>query len=178
MSTHSTDREHGEAQTSTRWKLDPSRSTVEFRVRHFWGLITVSGRFDRFDGSLSVSPDGTRQIELTIDADSIHTDRARRDTHLRAADFFNVSDHPQVRFRSTRVVDEGDGRLLRVAGELEAAGKRIPLTFDAVVRTPDDGLEFEATTTADQRALGMTWSPLGILRTPSTLHVNARLEQV
>src|ERR1700694_3215403 len=100
MSTHSTDREHGEAQTSTRWKLDPSRSTVEFRVRHFWGRSAASGGSDRFDASLSVSPDGTRQIELTIDADSIHTDRARRDTHLRAADFFHVSDHPQVRFRS------------------------------------------------------------------------------
>jgi polyisoprenoid-binding protein YceI len=29
------------------WRLDPARSSVEFHVRHFFGLITVRGRFDR-----------------------------------------------------------------------------------------------------------------------------------
>ena len=33
----------------------------------------------------------------------------------------------------------------------------------------------EATTTVDHRVLGMTWSPLGILRSPSTLIVRGRL---
>jgi hypothetical protein len=37
-------------------------------------------------------------------------------------------------------------------------------------------LEIEATTTVDQRReLGMTFSPLGVIRTPSTLHVRGRL---
>lgn len=179
MSTLSTDpHQHAEPQAGTRWELDPARSTVEFRVRHFWGLVTVKGTFERVDGSLALAPDGTRRIELTIDADSVDTSLARRDAHLRSADFFAVSEHPRVSFASTRVVDEGDGRLLRVAGDLEAAGKRIPLSFDALVHEVDDGLEVEATTTADHRALGMTWSPGGMLRAPSTLHVKARLRKL
>jgi polyisoprenoid-binding protein YceI len=27
-----------------RWRLDPSASTAEFRVPHFWGLVTGAGR--------------------------------------------------------------------------------------------------------------------------------------
>jgi polyisoprenoid-binding protein YceI len=35
-----------------RWRLDPSASTAEFRVPHFWGLVTVKGHFERLDGYL------------------------------------------------------------------------------------------------------------------------------
>jgi hypothetical protein len=40
--------------------------------------------------------------------------------------------------------------------------------------TPTE-LEIVAETSVDQRDLGMTWSPLGIARTPSKLVVNGRL---
>jgi hypothetical protein len=36
-----------------------------------------------------------------------------------------------------------------VAGEVEAAGSRVPLAFDASVRLVDGDLELEATTTVD-----------------------------
>ena len=43
------------------------------------------------------------------------------------------------------------------------------------MRVVDGELEVEAVTYADQRQLGMTWSPLGMLRAPSKLIVRARL---
>ena len=122
---------------------------------------------------LRVGPDGTK-IELTVDADSLDTGNATRDKHLRSADFFHIAAHPQVRFTSTRVHDAGDG-MLHVEGELEAAGKVVPLEFDATVRQVDDALELEATTTVDQRQLGMSSGRLGMIRPPATLHVKARL---
>jgi polyisoprenoid-binding protein YceI len=30
------------------WRLDPEHSSVEFHVRHFYGLIKVKGRFTRY----------------------------------------------------------------------------------------------------------------------------------
>ena len=60
-------------------------------------------------------------------------------------------------------------------GELEAAGRKVPLSFEASVRQIDGELEAEATALVDQRLLGMTWSPLGTVRSPSTLRVKARL---
>jgi hypothetical protein len=47
--------------------------------------------------------------------------------------------------------------------------------LDAAVHEFGDELEVEATSLVDQRLLGMTFSPLGALRSPSALHVRARL---
>ena len=44
---------------SGRWRLDPTRSDVEFHVRHVYGAITVKGHFERFEGTLDLKdPDG------------------------------------------------------------------------------------------------------------------------
>ena len=117
-----TTRTEESAAAPTRWALDREGTSVEFAVKTFWGLTTVHGRFDRSDGSYEVGPDGPI-IELTIDADSIDTGNKTRDRHLRSAAFFDVAEHPQVRFKSTRVHEVGDG-FLHVVGRLEAAGGR------------------------------------------------------
>ena len=153
------------------WRLDPSRSSVEFHVRHFYGLMTVKGTFSRYEGTLTL--DSPRVVELTIDADSLDTKMAKRDTHLRSADFFDVAKHPQVRFVSDSVTL--DGERLTVRGELHAAGRQVPVEVEATLRQVGDELEIEASTRVDHRELGMTWSPLGIMRAPSTLIVRGRL---
>jgi polyisoprenoid-binding protein YceI len=79
-----------------------------------------------------------------------------------------------VRFTSTRV-HHVTAEVLHVVGRLEAAGRVMSLEFPATVRQLDDALEIEATTTVDQRRLGMSNGRLGIIRPPATLHVNARL---
>ena len=153
------------------WRLDPGRSSVEFHVRHFYGLMTVKGHFDRYDGTLQLN--GRPAVELVIDADSLDTKHKQRDKHLRSADFFDVANHPQVRFESDdATLAEGT---LKVRGRLHAAGNSIPLDVDAVVREVDGELEIEARALADHRKLGMTWSPLGIMRAPSTLIIHGRL---
>jgi polyisoprenoid-binding protein YceI len=156
-----------------RWVVDTARSTLEFRVRNYWGLTTVVGHFRRFDGSYTVGPD-ERAVELIVDAGSLDTGIRRRDEHLRSSTFFDVEAHPHVRFTANDVTGAGNGTL-RVRGELEAAGKKVPLAFEAAVRVLDGELEAEATTLVDHRLLGMTLSPLGAVRSPSTLHVKARL---
>jgi polyisoprenoid-binding protein YceI len=80
-----------------------------------------------------------------------------------------------VRFASNRVRTAADG-LLHVEGDLEAGGNVVPLEFDATVLQLEDGaLEVEATTTVDQRQLGMSSGKLGMIRPPATVHVKARL---
>jgi polyisoprenoid-binding protein YceI len=61
----------------TRWRIDPQRSGVEFHVRNLYGLQTVKGRFERYDGTLDLAAEAS--IELTIEADSLTTGNARRD---------------------------------------------------------------------------------------------------
>ena len=111
------------------WRLDRSRSSVEFHVPNFYGLMTVKGRFDRYEGTLQLN--GRPAVALAIDADSLDTKHGKRDKHLRSA--------------------------------------------DAAMREVDGELEVEASALADHRNLGMSWSPLGIMRAPSKLIVRGRL---
>lgn len=96
-----------------------------------------------------------------------------RDKHLRSADFFDVEDHPMVRFVSDSA--ELQGKRLKVRGELHARGDSIPLELDAQLRRVGDELQVESCTYVDQRKLGMPHSPLGMIRTPSELIVRGRL---
>ena len=154
-----------------RWQLDPQRSSVEFRAQHFWGLMTVKGHFDDYEGKLDLSANPA--IELTIDAASVQTGHAKRDRHLRSADFFDAENNPRVRFVSESIAPQGDG--LKVRGRLFARDQSIPLELDAHVRQIDAGLEIEAATRAPHRELGMTWSPLGMIPPRSELLVNGYL---
>ena len=160
----------------TRWRLDPSAASAEFRVPNLWGLASVKGHFQRLDGRLEVDGDEHWYMELTLDADSLDTGNRTRDRHLRSADFFDVEHHTQVRFRSSKVSDDGGGRL-RVEGELEAAGERDRLQVEVTVKHADGGLELDAAATVDQRQLGMTFSPLGVIGTPTAVSVHARLRR-
>jgi len=137
--------------------------------------MTVRGRFDRFEGSYEAGPDGIT-IELTVDGASLDTGNAKRDEHLRSADFFGIADHPEVRFMSTRVSYAGEG-VLHVHGQLEAAGTVVPVELDATLRATGGGLEIEATTTVDHARFGMSSGPLGMIRPPVVLHVKAHLTQ-
>jgi polyisoprenoid-binding protein YceI len=153
------------------WRLDPARSRVEFHVRHFYGLMTVKGRFDQYQGTLDLQADPA--IELVVEADSLDTKQKKRDVHLRSKDFFHVAEHPHVRFASETVTVKGDQ--ITATGQLNAAGRSIPVHVVGTIRPADDEYEIEASAQADHRELGMTWSPLGILRAPSTLLVSGRL---
>jgi len=157
-----------------RWVVDPAQSTVEFRVKHVWGLSTVTGRFERFDGTYTLGADGAT-IELDVDAASLDTGNKRRDRHLRDLAFFHVEQHPRVRFTSADIRELGSGKLW-VEGELEAAGRTIPVSFEASRRDVGAELELEVSTPVDQRLLGMTYTALGTLRAPASVHVLVRLK--
>jgi polyisoprenoid-binding protein YceI len=176
MTTHRTaDQTHDEL-AGTHWRLDQSASHAEFRVPHFWGLVTVKGRFERLDGRLDIDENHRRDMTLTIDAASLRTGNRQRDRHLRSADFFDADNHPEMTFRATRVTAAGEGRV-HIEGDLEVAGHRVALDLEATIQHAGDHLDIETATTVDQRRLGMRWSPLGMTKASTTLTVHARLKR-
>ena len=64
------------------------RLTGELQAKTLWGLVTVKGRFERYEGRLDFSEDPV--IELAINAASLDTGHAKRDKHLRSETFFAV----------------------------------------------------------------------------------------
>lgn len=109
------------ASASKRWQIDASHSSVGFSVRHMM-ITNVKGEFEKFEGELSY--DATRPedatVSVSIDVASINTREAKRDAHLRSADFFDAEKFPQITFQSRRVTRKGDA--LEVAGELTIHG--------------------------------------------------------
>ena len=160
-----------------RWKVDAAGSEAEFAAKTFWGLLTVRGHFDDLDGWLDVGPAaGQTHGELTIKAAALDTGNAKRDKHLRSADFFDVENHPAVTFKATQVSDVGGGRA-EISGDLEVAGKTTPLKLDAKVSADGSGLLIDSVATVDRTVFGMTWSPLGMVKKTAELHVKARLDR-
>jgi polyisoprenoid-binding protein YceI len=78
-----------------------------------------------------------------------------------------------VRFVSERATLKGDK--LTVSGRLSVRGESMPLDIEAGLRRAGDVLELAAVADVDQRRLGMTWSPLAMIRTPTTLVVKGTL---
>src|SRR6266566_5591420 len=78
------------------WVLDPAGSHAGFRVKHFWGAITVHGTFEHMTGEATVGPDGTVTARISFDARSLSTKNKQRDKHLRSADFFGADNHPDA----------------------------------------------------------------------------------
>jgi polyisoprenoid-binding protein YceI len=157
--------------TSTRWRIDPTRSRVEFRVKTFLGLATVKGSFSSYHGKLDLG--ATPAVELIVEGASLDTKNFKRDEHLRSPDFFGVEAHPYVRFVSETA--GLDGERLTVRGRLHARGASMPLSLEATLRRIGEELEIEAVTEADHHELGMTYNKLGMVGTPSKLIVSGRL---
>lgn len=144
------------------YHIDPSHSAVEFVVRHM-GLAKVRGRFNRFEGTIQVGEEPTASsAEATIQADSLDTQDASRDGHLRSADFFDVERYPTVAFRTTGVRPGDDAWL--VDGELTIAGTTRPMTlsvdFEGGAKDPWDyeRVGFATEATINREDFGLTWN--------------------
>jgi polyisoprenoid-binding protein YceI len=100
------------------WYLDPTHSAVTFGVRHLM-VSTVHGRFGSVQGTLSFDPKKPEltEISASVDVNSIDTNDAKRDAHLKSADFFDAEKYPVVSFEST-VVEPIEGNSFRVKGNL------------------------------------------------------------
>src|SRR2546430_12094412 len=100
MSTTTIDRTN--ALPTGTWQVDPVHSSVEFQVRNM-GVVTVKGFFSEFEGSLEVGEDGTAVAQGVVQAPSVSSRSGERDEHLRAPDFFDVEQHPEIAFRATSI---------------------------------------------------------------------------
>src|SRR6516225_6207202 len=94
------------------WTIDPDHSNVGFKVRHMM-VSNVRGDFGKFTGVVEIDDKDLSQskVEVTIDTASISTGVAKRDAHLKSADFFDVAKYPTMTFVSRRVEKAGNDRL-------------------------------------------------------------------
>ena len=114
--------------------LDKSHTAITFQVDHL-GWSFTQGRFTDFDADINFDQDDPAKssVEFTISAPSIDTGWAKRDEHVRGADFLNVEKHPVITFTSTSVEMTGE-ETAKVTGDLTMNGQTHEETFDVTLR--------------------------------------------
>ncbi len=145
-----------------RWSIDPTHSRIQFAVRHMM-ISRVRGHFSSFSGTIEVAPEPTQSsVEVLIQAASLDTGDKTRDSHLRSADFLDVQEYPEIRFRSTSVRPSGDS--WEVEGDLTVKNVvrpvRLRVDYTGTATDPWGGTRagFEATTVLDREDFGVTWN--------------------
>lgn len=111
------------------WKPDPAHTEIQFKARHLM-ITTVTGYFKKFDIEVVTENEDfttASKILFTADINSINTNNADRDTHLKSADFFNAEQHSQLRFEGRTYEKSGDAYNLH--GDLTIRGATRPITL-------------------------------------------------
>lgn len=149
---------------ATTWKLDPSHSEVQFKVKHLM-ITTVTGYFKSFDLDVVTENDDfstASKIEFTADISSIDTNNQQRDTHLKSADFFDAENHGQLTFVGKKYQSDGDEGNLQ--GDLTIRGTTRPVNviveFGGIVVDPYGQTKagFTVSGKISRKDFGLTWN--------------------
>ena len=151
--------------TTTTWNIDPVHTTAEFKVRHMM-ITNVKGQFTGVTGVLTLDEQEVTKshVETSIDAASINTREADRDTHLKSADFLDVEKFPTLTFASTRITRIEDDEL-EVEGDLTIHGVTRKVVFAVEGPTPpgkdpwgNTRIGWTATTKINRKDFGLNWN--------------------
>ena len=109
---------------ATKWNLDPTHSEITFKVRHMM-ISNVKGAFNSFSAEIEAEDNTFKnaKVSATVNTDSIDTNNADRDTHLKSADFFNAEANPTITFESSALSDD-------ITGNLTINGVTKPIELD------------------------------------------------
>lgn len=118
-------------QNQPTWVFDFSHTKIRFSVRHF-GITETDGFFRTYSGEITSRKDdfSDLRVDITIQIDSIDTNDAQRDAHLKSDDFFAAAKYPEIRFVSTRVEPTATANQYKLHGNLTIRDITRPIVLD------------------------------------------------
>lgn len=121
------------------YEPDANHQSIVFDVEHL-SLSFVHGRFTDLTGHVNFDDKKPAEssFHLVVPAKTIDTANEKRDGHLRSKDFFNVEKHPNITFKSTKVVQGDDKHELVVTGDLTLLGVTKSVTVEFKVKGPNE----------------------------------------
>lgn len=149
---------------AAKFDVDKAHTNVSFTAPHLM-VSKVKGRFDNISGSFQFDEKTMKlsDIAVTIKTDSLNTNEADRDKHLRSPDFFDVTKYPDMTFKSTGVKYEKD-KPDKVEGDLTIRGitKKVTLDVDynGAITDPwgNRVVAFEAEGEVNRKDFGLNWN--------------------
>lgn len=139
------------------YSVDVAHSSVGFKVKHMM-VSSVNGNFSGFSGSYDLEKGVLKSLSGTVKTATINTGIAKRDDHLRSADFFDVSKYPEMTF--SMLSQKGN----KVTGNLSMHGvtKKVVLDIDmGGVMTDNNGNQRSGMTLEgkiNRKDFGLNWN--------------------
>ena len=149
----------------TTYTIDPAHSSAHFSIRHLM-ISNVRGSFSKVTGTVVHDSDNPSDssIQAEIDADTLNTGDAQRDTHVKSPDFLHVEQHPKFMFQSTKVEKQGDDEF-KVTGNLTVHGVTKPVVLNVEGPTAETKDPYgntrvgaSATTKIKRSDFGLVWN--------------------
>lgn len=149
---------------ATKWGYDLGHAKVGFSISHF-GISETEGKFTKFDGLvLADKADfSDAKIDFTIDVNSINTEEAKRDEHLKSADFFDVAKYPTIIFKSKSLTPAGKSKY-KMIGDITMHGVTKQIELDVIYKgtvvDPFNNTKagFKISGTLDRTDFGLVWN--------------------
>lgn len=146
------------------WNIDSAHSAAHFAVRHMM-VSTVRGDMGKVTGTVTFDPKqpAAGSVEATIDVTGIDTRDAKRDAHLKTADFFDVATYPTITFKSKTLTPVAGGGF-KMTGDLTMHGVTKEVVLDVEPLRPEviQGGNSRTGTTAtgkiNRQDFGVKWS--------------------
>ena len=171
--------------TKTKWGIDPTHTEVQFKIKHLV-ISTVTGFFKKFSGSITTESedfDGAT-VNLSIETNSIETNQADRDTHLKSADFFAAEAHPTIDFKGNLNKISGSNYKLTGPLTIRETTKVVELAveFGGIMVDPWGNTKagFEINGKINRKEFGLNWNALTeaggmVVSEDVKLHINAEV---
>ncbi len=170
---------------TTKWALDPAHSEVQFKIKHLV-ISTVTGTFKVFGGEVSTSTEDfdNASINFSIDTNSVDTNQADRDGHLKSDDFFSTEKYPTMNFVSTSF-KKVSGNDYKLVGDLTirdvTKSVELDVELGGVMVDPYGNTKagFEVNGKINRKDFGLTWSAVteagGVVVSDEVkLHINVQ----
>lgn len=143
--------------------LTPENTKIVFVGTHVGAKPDPrTGGFEKFTGKAEVDPAAKtlKSVSIEIETASLWTQIPNLTNHLKSPDFFDVREHPQAAFQSTKVeAGAAAAGSVTITGKLTLHGVTKEVSFPATVSITDDGLTLTCKSAIDRTEFGMTFGP-------------------
>jgi len=112
---------------------------IQFKVKHL-GFSWLLGEFRTFDGSFDYDADHPEKnrVHVTINTNSLDSNHAERNKHLRGPMFFDAEKYPTATFVSTSYQDLGRGKgIVKGTFTLRGITKKLAINITQIGTGPD-----------------------------------------
>ena len=128
-----------------------------------WGIAPVKGRFTEFNGDGQITDTRTIFGRIDIHTASLDTKIAKRDKHLRSAEYFDSARFPDISVVVTGA-EAIDGDSVELRAQLTVKITTAPLPLRAMVaRDADGAVRLSAHTTIDRKDFGVDGNTVGMV---------------